>query len=351
MHIYIHIPFCSSKCYYCAFGSFSDKFKFVKQYFEALKFEICKFIEKNPNLKISTLFIGGGTPSSVNAEFYGEIFEILKSKFIKNAEITTEANPNSANLKWLLQMRNFGVNRISFGAQSFNEEKLKFLGRNHNQKDIYNAVNNAILSGFKNINLDIIYDSKFDDKKNIKFEISNLKNLQISHISAYSLTLEENTPFFQKFEFKKESVNLANFLFLEFANLGFLQYEISNFAKKGKFCKHNLSYWKGKNYAGFGAFSVGTFGLKRFYSPKDLQIYIKNPLEKSVENLSKFDKKIEKIFLGLRSILGVNLQILSENELKNANFLVKKKKLVFKNGKFYNPNFLLADEIALFITS
>lgn len=320
-------------------------------YFKALEFEIYKFMEKNPNLKISTLFIGGGTPSSINAEFYAEIFEILKPYFTKNAEITIEANPNSANLKWLIQMRKFGINRISFGAQSFNEEKLKFLGRNHNQKDIYNAVNNAILSGFKNINLDIIYDTKFDDKKNLKFEILNLKNLELSHLSAYSLTLEEDTPFFGKFEFKKESANLAKFLFLEFANLGFLQYEISNFAKKGKFCKHNLSYWKGKNYAGFGAFSVGTFCLKILYSPQNLQKYIQNPLEKNIENLSKTDKRVEKIFLGLRSILGVNLEILTKKELENANFLVKKRKLKFENYKFYNPNFLLADEIALFITS
>lgn len=351
MHIYIHIPFCESKCPYCAFGSYTDKFDLVQKYFNALKFEISNFLQNNPNLKISTLFFGGGTPSSVGAEFYAKIFEILKPKFTKFAEITSEANPNSANLKWLKQMRELGLNRISFGAQSFSEKKLKFLGRIHNSNQIHKAVQNANLAGFKNINLDLIYGSKFDDKKNIEFEISNLEKLQISHISAYSLSLEEKTPFFGKENFKKDSVRLANFLFEKLANLGFFQYEISNFAKKNKICKHNLAYWQGKNYAGFGAFSVGTNGSKRLYSAQNLNEYIKNPLEKIVENLSKFDKKNEAIFLGARSIVGINSQILNQNELEKAKILTKNKKLKFDGKIFYNQNYLLADEIALFITS
>ena len=248
-------------------------------------------------------------------------------------------------------MRELGLNRISFGAQSFSEKKLKFLGRIHNSAQIHKAVQNANLTGFKNINLDLIYGSKFDDKKNIEFEISNLEKLRISHVSAYSLSLEEKTPFFGKENFKKDSVRLANFLFEKLANLGFFQYEISNFAKKNKICKHNLAYWQGKNYAGFGAFSVGTDGLKRLYSAQNLNEYIKNPLEKRVENLSKFDKKNEAIFLGARSIVGINSQILNQNELEKAKILTKNKKLKFDGKIFYNQNYLLADEIALFITS
>ena len=351
MHIYIHIPFCESKCPYCAFGSYDDKFDLVKKYFNALEFEISKFLDENENLKISTLFFGGGTPSSVNAEFYAKIFEMLRPKFTKFAEISSEANPNSANLKWLMQMREFGLNRISFGAQSFSEKKLKFLGRIHNATQIHKAVQNANLAGFKNINLDLIYNTKFDDKKNIEFEISSLAKLPLTHISAYSLTLEEKTPFFGKENFKKDSVYLANFLFENLANLGFFQYEISNFAKKNKTCKHNLAYWQGKNYAGFGAFSVGTKGFKRLYSPQNLDEYLKNPLKKSVERLSKFDKKNEAIFLGARSIVGINSQILNPDELKKAQILTKNKKLKFDGKRFYNTNYLIADEIALFITS
>lgn len=342
MHIYIHIPFCESKCPYCAFGSSDDKFRLVNEYFNALKFEIknYKFNE------ISTVFIGGGTPSAVNAKYYTEIFEILKPHFRQRAEITTEANPNSANLFWLRYMHDLGINRVSFGAQSFYDKKLKLLGRIHSSKAIKEAVLNAKKAGFKNINVDIIYSTKFDNKKIIKFEVENLVNLGISHVSAYSLILEENTPFKDKFEFLKDSSNLARFLFKELVNAGFKQYEISNF---GRVCKHNLSYWQGKKYIGFGAYAVGFDGKNRLYSPKNIEDYINNPLKKDIENLSNNNKKTEQIFLGFRSIIGVNTKILDKNELKNAQILVKSKKLIHKNEKLYNPNFLLADEITLFI--
>ena len=124
MHIYIHVPFCTSKCPYCAFGSFSDKFSLVKSYFRALELEVRDFLAKNPQAKISTLFIGGGTPSAVDAGLYDEIFALLAPRFTVKAEISSEANPNSASPAWLRAMRKLGVNRISFGAQSFNDAKL-----------------------------------------------------------------------------------------------------------------------------------------------------------------------------------------------------------------------------------
>ncbi|MSN96982.1 coproporphyrinogen III oxidase family protein [Campylobacter sp. FMV-PI01] len=342
MHIYIHIPFCSSKCPYCAFGSSTDSFNLVERYFEALLFEI-----KNSTLnKISTIFIGGGTPSVISAKFYEKIFDEFRDFLDIKTEITTEANPNSATLKWLKDMKNLGVNRVSFGTQSFNDEKLKFLGRNHSSIHTKKAVLNAKKVGFKNINVDIIYDTKFDDKKMIEFELLNLAKLDLTHISAYSLTLEENTPFYNKSSFKKDSVNLAKFLFLGLENLGFKQYEISNF---GQICKHNLAYWQGKNYLGFGAYAVGFKDDKRFYSPKDIKSYIKNPTFKNIENLTKSDLKFEKIFLGMRSKIGVEAKILNELELKRAKILVEEKKLSYKNERFYNQDYLLSDEIVLFL--
>ncbi|WP_333720413.1 radical SAM family heme chaperone HemW [Campylobacter sp. JMF_11 EL3] len=196
MHIYIHIPFCTSKCPYCAFGSRMDAFKLAKNYFDALDLEISNFIKKNKNFKISTLFIGGGTPSMVSAQYYEKIFEKLSPNFAPDAEITTEANPNSAKPKWIEQMRKFGVNRISFGAQSFNDEKLKFLGRTHGKNEIFEAVDNAKNTGISNINLDLIYASKFDDKQNLEFELAQFARARVSHLSAYALTLEPGTPFF-----------------------------------------------------------------------------------------------------------------------------------------------------------
>ena len=351
MQIYIHIPFCVSKCPYCAFGSFEDKSNLIQTYFKALKDDILhNFINSNlQNKQISSIFIGGGTPSVANAKFYAPIFELLGPYLEKNAEISSEANPNSANLAWLSQMRSFGLNRISFGAQSFDETKLKFLGRIHNSNQIYKAVQNANLAGFENINLDLIYGTKFDNKKLLLNEIQNIAKLPVNHISAYSLSIEGNTKFANKPNYAKSSPNLAKFLFKQLANLGFLQYEISNFAKNNQICKHNFGYWNKNDYLGFGAYSVGSMGNTRF-NALNLQNYLKNPKFRKIENLSPSQIKTEKIFLGLRSIVGVELKIFDESQLEKIKILKKSNKIYIKNGKIFNKNFLIADEISLYLT-
>ena len=340
------MPFCESKCPYCAFGSSDDEFSKVSAYFKALCLDL-NFQLKSQNVKeISTIFFGGGTPSAVNAKLYDEIFSILAPLCTPEAEITFEANPNSANLAWLKHVKNLGANRISFGAQSFFEDKLKFLGRIHSREQIFKAVENAQAAGFKSINLDLIYDTKFDTKKRLLAEVENLKSLAITHLSAYSLTLEENTPFSGKKSYKKDSDTLAKFMIEQIQMAGFKQYEISNF---GQICKHNLGYWQGKNYLGVGAFSVGFKDATRYYAKSSIDAYIAQPTHREREILSQSELAREHIFLGLRSIVGVEAGRLSEAQKKRANLLVENEKLLFKNGKFYNPNFLLSDEIALFI--
>ena len=340
------MPFCESKCPYCAFGSSDDEFKKVSAYFKALCLDL-NFQLKSQNVKeISTIFFGGGTPSAVNAKFYDEIFSILAPLCTTKTEITFEANPNSANLAWLKHIKNLGATRISFGAQSFFEDKLKFLGRIHSSEQIFKAVENAHAAGFSNINLDLIYDTKFDTKKRLLAEIENLKSLAITHLSAYSLTLEENTPFSGKKSYKKDSDTLAKFMIEQIQMAGFKQYEISNF---GQICKHNLGYWQGKNYLGVGAFSVGFKDATRYYAKSSIDAYIAQPTHREREILSQSELTREHIFLGLRSIVGVEAGRLSEAQKKRANLLVENEKLLFKEGKFYNPNFLLSDEIALFI--
>ena len=340
------MPFCESKCPYCAFGSSDDEFKKVGAYFKVLCLDL-NFQLKSQNVKeISTIFFGGGTPSAVNANFYDEIFSILAPLCTTKTEITFEANPNSANLAWLKHVKNLGANRISFGAQSFFEDKLKFLGRIHSKEQIFKAVENAHAAGFKNINLDLIYDTKFDTKKRLLTEVENLKSLTITHLSAYSLTLEENTPFAGKKSYKKDSDTLAKFMIEQIQRTGFRQYEISNF---GQICKHNLGYWQGKNYLGVGAFSVGFVNGTRYYAKSSIDAYIAQPTHREKEILSQSELAREHIFLGLRSIIGVEAGRLNEAQKKRANLLVENEKLLFKNGKFYNPNFLLSDEIALFI--
>ena len=340
------MPFCESKCPYCAFGSSDDEFSKVSAYFKALYLDL-NFQLKSQNVKeISSVFFGGGTPSAVNAKFYDEIFSILAPLCTPKTEITFEANPNSANLTWLKHIKNLGANRISFGAQSFFEDKLKFLGRIHSRGQIFKAVENAGAAGFKSINLDLIYDTKFDTKKRLLAEVENLKSLAITHLSAYSLTLEENTPFAGKKSYKKDSGSLAKFMIEQIGLAGFKQYEISNF---GEICKHNLGYWQGKNYLGVGAFSVGFVGGSRYYAKSSIDAYITQPTHREKEILSQSELAKEHIFLGLRSVVGVEAGRLSEAQKKRANLLVENEKLLFKNDKFYNPNLLLSDEIALFI--
>ena len=340
------MPFCESKCPYCAFGSSDDEFSKSSAYFKALCLDL-NFQLKSQNVKeISTIFFGGGTPSAVNAKLYDEIFSILAPLCTPKTEITFEANPNSANLAWLKHIKNLGVNRISFGAQSFFEDKLKFLGRIHSREQIFKAVENAHATGFKSINLDLIYDTKFDTKKRLLAEAENLKSLAITHLSAYSLTLEENTPFAGKKSYKKDSDSLAKFMIEQIEQADFKQYEISNF---GQICKHNLGYWQGKNYLGVGAYSVGFVDGTRYYAKNSIDDYILRPTYREKEILNDSELAREHIFLGLRSIVGVDATRLNKSQLSRANLLVENEKLLFKNDKFYNPNLLLSDEIALFI--
>ncbi|WP_096022602.1 radical SAM family heme chaperone HemW [Campylobacter lanienae] len=342
MHIYIHIPFCESKCPYCAFGSHSDKFNITKEYFKALAKEIKSIKFKD---KISTIFIGGGTPSSVEAGLYDEIFEYLAPNLDINCEITSEANPNSANLNWLKYMRKLGVNRLSLGAQSFNENKLKFLGRIHDSKRVFKAIKDAKIAGFTNINVDIMYGTKLDTKALLSSEIQALKELEITHISAYSLMLESE--FSSKKSYQKDSPILAKYLINSLENIGFKQYEISNF---GQICNHNLSYWRGDDYYGFGAYAVGTTGFKRYKGATNLRSYIDNPFKKSIEILNDENKRDERVFLGLRSCVGVDLLDLSLEMRQRAKILIEEKKLILENERIYNPNFLLADEIFLYLS-
>ena len=348
MLLYIHIPFCESKCPYCAFGSLVGKENRAKDYFRSMiddfKAQILKFgVRKN---SLNSVFIGGGTPSVVDASLYENLFFEISPFLSADCEITSEANPNSADVNWLKGMLNLGVNRISFGAQSFFEDKLKFLGRTHNGEQIYEAVENAKLAGFENINVDLIYGTKFDTKKRLEKEIENVKNLNLSHLSAYSLTLEEKTPFYAKTSYKKDSPILAKFLIKEIEKIGLKQYEISNF---GRICKHNLGYWQGENYLAIGAYAVGFINDIRFRNKEILDSYIKSPHDKEIENLNKNDLTLERIFLGARSAVGIDAKILDSNQLQRAEILRSGKKLKFKDGRYFANDFLLADEISLFV--
>jgi len=349
--LYIHIPFCDSKCNYCSFNSYAQKYYLKEDYINALlkqlDFELERFDVKKE--AIESVFIGGGTPSVLETKYYEKIFEKIEPFLKKNIEITIEANPNSAKKEWLDGIKELKINRISFGVQSFDDKKLKFLGRSHNSKDALKAIENAKTSGFENISLDIIYDVSLDTKKLLKKDIDIAFSLPINHISAYALTLEENTPFFGKNEVKKDDENLGYFVSEIIKEKEFIHYEISNFGLYKS--KHNIGYWQYKNYIGVGSGAVGFLKDKRFYPTTKLEEYIKNPLNIKIENLSQEDLVTEKIFLGFRSFVGVDKKILNEKMRERAEILLNEDKIFEKDGKFFNKNFFLADEITLFLIS
>jgi len=347
--LYIHIPYCDSKCHYCSFNSYVDKFDTRKSYMEALYTQLAHELERFNAMKnsIATLFIGGGTPSTVSPELYTPIFKLLQPYLQQNAEITTEANPNSATKEWLKGMRKHGVNRVSFGVQSFDAYKLKALNRAHTPNQAIDTVQNAQELGFEHISLDLIYNYQGDTKSLLQKDIKTAFSLPIDHISAYELTIEDGTKFSTMPEVRQEDENLAFYVSEEIEKNGFKAYEISNFGTYQS--RHNKGYWKLKNYIGAGAGAVGFLNDKRFYPLTDIEAYIQNPLQITEEILTPEELLTEKIFLGLRSNVGIAKNVLTQAMQERAKVLYEEKKLEATDTHFYNKNFFLSDELALYI--
>ncbi len=310
-----------------------------------LAFELERF-EATPN-SIETLFIGGGTPSTVSPELYAPIFNLLQPYLQDNAEITSEANPNSATKEWLQGMQELGVNRISFGVQSFDADKLKALNRAHDPKQAKDAIHHAHTLGFKHLSLDLIYNYKGDSKELLLNDIEQAFSLPIDHISAYELTIEDGTKFSATPEVRQENEKLAFFVTQQIEKRGFQAYEISNFGSYQS--KHNKGYWQTKDYIGAGAGAVGFLKERRFYPQTDIEAYINNPLHIREELLTPDELLTEKIFLGLRSSIGVVKSALTPQMQNNADTLCKEKKLLSDTTHYYNNNFFLSDELSLYI--
>lgn len=348
MLLYLHIPYCDSKCHYCSFNSYVDKFDtrvdYMKAVVKQLDFELKRFDVKQN--QISSVFIGGGTPSTMKAKEYNDFFVKLKPFLSLDCEITTEANPNSATNEWLNDMVRYGVNRVSFGVQSFDDKKLKQLGRSHDKNQAIKAIKMTKEAGIEHISLDLIYNAINDTKELIANDIDIAFGLPIDHISAYELTIENGTNFSDTD--KQENDELAFFVAQKIIQNGFSQYEISNFGKYQ--CKHNIGYWNLENYIGIGAGAVGFLNNTRFYPTKDIDSFIKNPLNIKNEIISDNDILFEKIFLGLRSKLGVNKKLLTPVQRNKADMLVENGKLSEDDTHYFNTNFFISDEIALYIT-
>lgn len=318
--IYIHIPFCESRCHYCDFCSSLLNRENVEKYFSYLEKEI-KLNENFLKEKIiDTVFIGGGTPSSVDGKFIARILKILSAfEFSENPEITIESNPNSLSMEKAETYFYSGINRISIGAQSFNDKILKKIGRIHKSEDIFIAVENARAAGFTNINLDLMLalpSQKFSD---IEKSLEEVKKLGIPHISYYSLILEEGTRLYENhkkssLDFPDESLDrkMYHYVVNGLEKIDLHQYEISNFSKIGFECRHNMTYWKLRDYISFGLSASSNIKNLRYRNFSDFKNYYEaldkneKPIEFS-ENLSKNDRMNEFIMMGLRLNSGIDL--------------------------------------------
>ena len=315
MEIYIHIPFCIRKCDYCDFLSGSSGPKEQADYVQALLREI-QAVEEGEGRSVSSIFIGGGTPSVLDERLLGDILREIRNRFKieEYAEITIEVNPGTANIGKLQAYREMGINRLSIGLQSPQDRELKILGRIHNYEQFLETYQEARTVGFDNINIDLmsaIPDQTYEGwVKNLR----TVAELEPEHISAYSLIVEEGTPFAaRKLNLPDEDTeyNMYEATAQILKEYGFEQYEISNYARKGRECRHNVGYWTRQDYLGFGLGASSLYGKERFANTADMKKYLENSrnpekIREKEPSLTREDEMAEFMFLGLRMTKGIS---------------------------------------------
>ena len=317
--IYIHIPFCKKKFYYCDFISYCNKDNLIEKYIQAVKNEIQL---QEIKTDIDTIYIGGGTPSYIEAKYIKEILEEIKTKNVsKEAEITIEVNPGTVTLEKLQEYKNYGINRLSIGLQSTQNNLLKTIGRIHNFEEFLETYKMARKIGFKNINVDLMLGLPNQKISDLKESLEKVLELKPEHISVYSLIVEENTPIADKIE-KNELIlpeeeterNMYWYVKNTLELNGFHHYEISNFAKKSFESKHNLNCWEQQEYIGIGTSAHSYVENVRYSNTENLEKYIDNIEQGTPENnkiihevQNENDKKKEFMLLGLRKIDGIKI--------------------------------------------
>ena len=316
--IYIHIPFCASKCEYCDFYSLAGHDSMMDEYQKAL---IAHLEEADVSMRayeIDTVYFGGGTPSYFGAKRVLDVFDALKAlgRVRRDSEVTVECNPDSMKLPELKQMRKEGVNRLSIGMQSANNEILKIIGRRHNFKQVEMAVQNARKAGFENISLDLIYGLPSQTKSDWAETLEKAVDLKPEHISCYGLQLEEGTPLYEKYHDSPlipdgdTQADMYMYAIDMLQQHGYAQYEISNFCIPGYESRHNLRYWQLKDYMGFGPSAASCVGHLRYSYVRDLSAYLagiagNRSIVEEYEQVSPMEQASEYIMLGLRTTHGI----------------------------------------------
>lgn len=341
--VYIHIPFCKQKCYYCDFISYANKEQYFDKYVQALITEMSSFLDNN-DVEIETIYIGGGTPSIIDAKYIEKVMAKLQEKnaLITAKEITIEVNPGTVTEEKLKTYKKIGINRLSIGLQSTDNNILKTIGRIHSYEDFLNTYKLARNQGFGNINVDLMIGLPNQKISDIKSSLEKITDLKPEHISVYSLIVEENTPIEKmlnigKLELPDEELERNMYWYVK--NVlelnGYKHYEISNFAKEGYESKHNLDCWNQKEYIGFGVAAHSYIDDVRFGNTGSIEEYWKNcengEFEKNriIDEVEKdvFSKEQEFMLIGLRKIDGVFIQD-------------------FKNKFGDNPIFIFKDELS-----
>lgn len=341
--IYIHIPFCKSKCYYCDFISYTNKCSQIEEYIQKVIEEMKQYDLSNYN--VTTIYIGGGTPSFIDGRYIKQLLEELKRKLLNNEtkfkdiEITLEINPGTITKEKLELYQESGVNRISIGLQSTNDDLLKQIGRIHNYQQFVEAYELVKEIGFENINVDLMIGLPNQTIQDIKQTLEEIQRLKPNHVSVYSLIVEEGTKIEKRIstgELQLPEEELERQMYWYVKNTlelnGYHHYEISNFAKKGKESKHNINCWNQEEYIGLGVAAHSYRNHVRFSNTPNVEEYIENMnnanYQKNVtieEEQTLEDKKKEFMMLGFRKLEGVNISKFKEKFVENPIFLYRDK--------------------------
>ena len=335
MELYVHIPFCVQKCKYCDFLSGNYDVKLRERYTYALISEIESYKERFKDEVITSIYIGGGTPTYLEVVFMQRILDAVFANFnvAKDAEISMECNPGTGSLEAFKIYRHLGVNRLSIGLQSANDDELELLGRVHDYKKFEQTYREAQLAGFENINVDLMSGLPYQTWNKLSESIKKVVHLKPAHISLYSLIIEEGTEFYEKYgeDVKRRDNDLDTVALPDLddeyellknaqamlSEAGYHQYEISNFAKEGKECKHNIGYWRRVPYLGVGIGAASLVDEVRYSNERDITKYIslleadESPRVEEIE-LSKRDAISEYMYLGLRMNEGIHRQTFYE---------------------------------------
>lgn len=382
--LYIHIPFCESKCYYCNFVSFCKSGEEKERYVNCLVNEIKSCKSKFKDYIVSTIFVGGGTPSCLSDGLLSKIFNELYDNFniSENCEISIEANPNSITKEFVHEIKKCGVNRVSIGLQTSNDNLLKMINRIHTKQDYINAIKLLQQEGFCNINTDLLIGLPNQTKQDIKDSLDLLIENKINHISCYGLILEENTKMYKLIESKVLSLpsedecnSQYDFVLKYLKENNYNRYEVSNFSKKGYECRHNLKYWQGDEYLGLGLVSSSYINKKRFANTEIFKDYceyykmsktrniddlINNKIVENCEDVSEKDYIEERIMLEIRTSNGIDLIKLKQdvnydllnnkyeqiNKLKQLNLIkLENNHIIATDEGFYVLNQIILDLI------